>query len=76
MQALAPTNGITPLSSSTSKAIKPAPQSMIILPENKNWTIAERIGGKISIDLANGSSCNNSGKGSRSSGMQVIFIIF
>ncbi|KAI1721567.1 adenylate and guanylate cyclase catalytic domain-containing protein [Ditylenchus destructor] len=40
-------------------------------PEPKSWTIAERIGGKISIDLANGSS-NNSGRGSRSSGMQDV----
>jgi hypothetical protein len=30
----------------------------------------EQIGGKISVDLANGSSANNSGRGSRSSGLQ------
>lgn len=41
-------------------------------PEPKTWSIAERIGGKISIDLANGSSANNSGRGSRSSGMQDV----
>ncbi|TKR77481.1 hypothetical protein L596_018448 [Steinernema carpocapsae] len=36
----------------------------------KNWTAAEKIGGKISIDLANGSSAGGSGRGSRSSGLQ------
>lgn len=37
----------------------------------KMWQTAEQIGGKISMELANGSSANNSAKGSRSSGMQV-----
>lgn len=41
-----------------------------------SWTMAERIGGKISIDLANDSSANNSGRGSKSSGLQVIFFFF
>ncbi|KAK0416611.1 hypothetical protein QR680_012590 [Steinernema hermaphroditum] len=36
----------------------------------KTWTAAEKIGGKISIDLANGSSAGGSGRGSRSSGLQ------
>lgn len=35
------------------------------------WTTPERIGGKISAALANESSANNSGRGSRSSGLQV-----
>jgi adenylate cyclase 9 len=34
------------------------------------WHHVEQIGGKISVDLANGSSANNSGRGSRSSGLQ------
>ncbi|KAE9556006.1 hypothetical protein FO519_000752 [Halicephalobus sp. NKZ332] len=34
------------------------------------WNTLEQIGGKISVDLANGSSANNSGRGSRSSGLQ------
>ncbi|KAF7633992.1 hypothetical protein Mgra_00006620 [Meloidogyne graminicola] len=37
-----------------------------------DWRTAERIGGKISADLANESSNNNSGRGSRSSGLQEI----
>lgn len=68
MQALTTTNNGLPFITN-----KEPQQPMIILPENKKWIIAEKIGGKISIDLANGSSCNNSGRGSRSSGMQVFF---
>uniref|UniRef100_A0A915NKL3 Uncharacterized protein n=1 Tax=Meloidogyne floridensis TaxID=298350 RepID=A0A915NKL3_9BILA len=37
-----------------------------------DWRTAERIGGKISADLANESSANNSGRGSRSSGLQEL----
>ncbi|KAL3097460.1 hypothetical protein niasHS_003908 [Heterodera schachtii] len=41
-------------------------------PTTTNWTTPERIGGKISAQLANESSTNNSAKGSRSSGLQEI----
>uniref|UniRef100_A0A914I6Y5 adenylate cyclase n=1 Tax=Globodera rostochiensis TaxID=31243 RepID=A0A914I6Y5_GLORO len=37
-----------------------------------NWTTPERIGGKISAQLANESSTNNSVRGSRSSGLQDV----
>uniref|UniRef100_A0AC34F731 Guanylate cyclase domain-containing protein n=1 Tax=Panagrolaimus sp. ES5 TaxID=591445 RepID=A0AC34F731_9BILA len=39
-------------------------------PDRGTWHHVEQIGGKISVDLANGSSANNSGRGSRSSGLQ------
>uniref|UniRef100_A0A1I8AA44 adenylate cyclase n=1 Tax=Steinernema glaseri TaxID=37863 RepID=A0A1I8AA44_9BILA len=39
-------------------------------PSGKTWSVAEKIGGKISMDLANGSSAGGSGRGSRSSGLQ------
>uniref|UniRef100_A0AC34PUL0 Guanylate cyclase domain-containing protein n=1 Tax=Panagrolaimus sp. JU765 TaxID=591449 RepID=A0AC34PUL0_9BILA len=40
------------------------------VPDRAAWSTIEQIGGKISMDLANGSSANNSGRGSRSSGLQ------
>lgn len=40
------------------------------IQDRNAWSTLEQIGGKISIDLANGSSANNSGRGSRSSGLQ------
>jgi hypothetical protein len=40
-----------------------------------DWHTSERIGGKISAELANESSANNSGRGSRSSGLQVYLLI-
>jgi hypothetical protein len=43
----------------------------VVGPDQKCWSIAEKIGGRISMDLANGGSPAGSGRGSRSSGMQV-----
>lgn len=41
------------------------------ISDAKEWSDAERIGGPISMELAQNSSANNSGKGSRSSGLHV-----
>jgi len=43
----------------------------VVGPDQKCWSMAEKIGGRISMDLANGGSPAGSGRGSRSSGMQV-----
>lgn len=50
------------------------PNTTSVALDQRSWTMAERIGGKISIDLANGSSANNSGRGSRSSGLQATIV--
>uniref|UniRef100_A0A914DFV2 adenylate cyclase n=1 Tax=Acrobeloides nanus TaxID=290746 RepID=A0A914DFV2_9BILA len=61
LQALAQNN------QNTNSTINSGPVSNV---EQKGWQNAERIGGKISMELANGSSANNSARGSRSSGLQ------
>lgn len=57
---------------SGTNSIGPAPAGtpVVGIAERAAWGTLDQIGGKISIDLANGSSANNSGRGSRSSGLQ------
>jgi hypothetical protein len=43
---------------------------------SESWTTPEKIGGPISVELAQNSSANNSAKGSRSSGLQELGILF
>lgn len=86
LQMLAHTDGVLPPANTPANELASTPEvgynNHVDDVENNNgkkaaastadWHTSERIGGKISAELANESSANNSGRGSRSSGLQEV----